>query len=121
MTIVSNHDARCSCAYSAGSQRRSAGMFLDSSLPNVEDGLGHGPVALRTPDLDEDAPDGASLLDTSLTSGRPKRQRKDCCLCCGMRYVGRHSHITCGVVTHVPTGPAADCSGKPSVSYACCC
>ncbi|KAM5543217.1 hypothetical protein V8D89_003091 [Ganoderma adspersum] len=56
-----------------------------SSLPNEEEGLGHGPVALRTPNLDEDARDGASLLDTSLPSGRPKRQRRDCCMCCGMR------------------------------------
>ncbi|KAI1791307.1 hypothetical protein LXA43DRAFT_1012096 [Ganoderma leucocontextum] len=57
-----------------------------SSLPNEEDGLSHGPVALRGPNLDEDAPDGASLLDTSLLGGRAKPQRKaDCCLCCGMR------------------------------------
>ncbi|TBU30256.1 hypothetical protein BD311DRAFT_691403 [Dichomitus squalens] len=57
-----------------------------SSLPNEEEGLGHGPVALRTANLDEDAPDGASLLDTTLPSGRSKRQhRADCCVCCGLR------------------------------------
>ena len=57
----------------------------DASLPGEEEGLGHGPVALRTPNMDEDALDGASLLDTQLPSSRPKRQRKDCCVCCGMR------------------------------------
>ncbi|KAI0766866.1 hypothetical protein BD413DRAFT_480510 [Trametes elegans] len=57
-----------------------------SHLSNEEDGLGHGPVALQNPNLDEEAADGASLLDTTLPSGRPKRQRKrDCCVCCGMR------------------------------------
>ncbi|KAI0351047.1 hypothetical protein OH77DRAFT_1411803 [Trametes cingulata] len=57
-----------------------------SHLPNDEEGLGHGPVALQTPNTDEEAADGASLLDTTLPSGRPKRQRKrDCCMCCGMR------------------------------------
>ena len=59
----------------------------DSSLPGEEEGYGHGPVALSTPNMDEDALDGASLLDTQL-GARPKRQRKpDCCMCCGMRYV----------------------------------
>ena len=56
-------------------------------MPTDEEGLGHGPVALQSPNTDEDAADGASLLDTTLPSGRPKRQKKaDCCVCCGMRY-----------------------------------
>ncbi|KAI0633887.1 hypothetical protein C8Q77DRAFT_1158016 [Trametes polyzona] len=57
-----------------------------SHLPNDEEGLGRGPVALQTPNMDEEAADGASLLDTTLQSGHQKRQRKrDCCVCCGMR------------------------------------
>ncbi|KAI0656535.1 hypothetical protein C8Q70DRAFT_1056459 [Cubamyces menziesii] len=57
-----------------------------SHVPTDEEGLGHGPVALQSPNTDEDAADGASLLDTTLPSGRPKRQKKaDCCVCCGMR------------------------------------
>ncbi|KAH9851459.1 hypothetical protein C2E23DRAFT_869383 [Lenzites betulinus] len=57
-----------------------------SHLPSEEDGLGRGPVALQTANLDEEASDGASLLDTTLPSGRPKRARKvDCCICCGLR------------------------------------
>ena len=61
---------------------------VDSSLPGEEEGYSHGPVALTAPNMDEDALDGASLLDTSL-GARPKRERrKDCCVCCGMRYVG---------------------------------
>ncbi|EIW62470.1 uncharacterized protein TRAVEDRAFT_113031 [Trametes versicolor FP-101664 SS1] len=57
-----------------------------SSLPDDEEGFNHGPVALQNPNLDEEAADGASLLDTSLQNGRPKRQRKaDCCMCCGLR------------------------------------
>ena len=79
--------------FSAPSSNKLTGGFRpreDNSLPGDEEGLGHGPVALRTPNMDEDAPDGASLLDTQLPNTRPKRQRKaDCCVCCGMRYVGR--------------------------------
>ncbi|RDX48089.1 hypothetical protein OH76DRAFT_1405342 [Lentinus brumalis] len=57
-----------------------------STVPGDEEGLGQGPVALRDPNLDEDATDGASFLDTQLPSGRPKRQQKrDCCMCCGLR------------------------------------
>ncbi|OSD03954.1 hypothetical protein PYCCODRAFT_1433856 [Trametes coccinea BRFM310] len=57
-----------------------------SHVPTDEEGLGHGPVALQNPNEDEEARDGASLLDTTLPSGRPKRQRKpDCCMCCGLR------------------------------------
>ncbi|KAI0818483.1 hypothetical protein BC628DRAFT_1333796 [Trametes gibbosa] len=55
-------------------------------LPSDDDALRHGPVALQTANLDEEAADGASLLDTTLPSARPKQQRKtDCCMCCGMR------------------------------------
>ncbi|KAH9940419.1 uncharacterized protein BXZ73DRAFT_98855 [Epithele typhae] len=55
------------------------------TLPGAEEeGLSRGPIALRTPNVDEDAQDGASLLDTELPS-RPRRKRRDCCMCCGMR------------------------------------
>ncbi|KAI0743333.1 hypothetical protein C8Q80DRAFT_1180356 [Daedaleopsis nitida] len=56
-----------------------------NSLPGDEDGLGHGPVALRTPNMDEDAPDGASLLDTQLPTRSTRQRKRDCCMCCGMR------------------------------------
>ncbi|KAI0365435.1 hypothetical protein BV20DRAFT_1101162 [Pilatotrama ljubarskyi] len=40
-----------------------------SHLPNDEDGLRQGPVALQNPDLDEEAADRSSLLDTTLQIG----------------------------------------------------
>ena len=37
--------------------------------------------------MDEDALDGASLLDTQLPPARRARRKADCCVCCGMRCV----------------------------------
>ena len=105
----------------------------DSTVPGDEEGLRQGPVALRDANLDEDATDGASFLDTQLPSGRPKRARRaDCCVCCGLRYVTPFaSAIRLEVcVFHVrevahprfgdPNIAGVASSGRRSVSCACC-
>lgn len=62
----------------------------DRAVPSEEDGM--GPVALRSPLLEgEDLPEGMTL-DTEIPMPRPQRKRKDCCVCCGMRFVCSQNH-----------------------------
>ena len=74
MTIGRSTTDLNSARLASGEERFKAIEFTESARPAHSVG----------PAL-EDALDGASLLDTQLPSSRPKRQRKDCCVCCGMR------------------------------------
>ncbi|KAH9944708.1 hypothetical protein B0H21DRAFT_746131 [Amylocystis lapponica] len=58
------------------------------AVPSEEDGL--GPVALRSPmpvrvNGEEMGVSGDGFLDTEIPGAKPRRQRADCCMCCGMR------------------------------------
>lgn len=60
--------------------------IIDKQVSQEED---QGRVARGTAPAYHDADEeSASLLDTSLPTRRPTRsKRKDCCMCCGMKYV----------------------------------
>ncbi|KAL6307841.1 hypothetical protein BKA93DRAFT_21842 [Sparassis latifolia] len=54
-------------------------------VPSEEEGL--GPLALHSPVLDANniGASGDGFLDTEIPGARPKRSKRNCCVCCGMR------------------------------------
>ena len=76
--------------------------------------------------MDEDALDGASLLDTQLPPARRARRKADCCVCCGLRYVTPSEPVFSGVrevahpVLRDPNIAGVASFGRRSASCACC-